>query len=99
MSHSTDVYLACHCDQCHGAEPSSRPADELHLPAGIANPRAGHPRRGHRVPPGSTTSRQLKKRPGRGANTPGQETRYGRKSAALTGRQGWPMRCQSRTAA
>jgi hypothetical protein len=20
MSHSTDVYLACHCDQCHGAE-------------------------------------------------------------------------------
>ena len=20
MSHSTDVYLACHCDQCHGAD-------------------------------------------------------------------------------
>ena len=20
MSHPTDIYLACHCDQCHGAE-------------------------------------------------------------------------------
>jgi hypothetical protein len=54
MSHSTDVCLACHCDQCHGAEAIVTACkNEVHLPAGIASSRAGRPRRSHRVPQGS----------------------------------------------
>lgn len=76
MSHSTDVCLACHCDQCHGAE-AIVTARKMKFISRLASP--AHERAVHDAVTASLKAQQRadssKSGPVRAPRPPVQETR------------------------